>query len=100
MVKVRFINNIYLLVDWANLAQQWIKMKETTPTIPSGQQGRSTTFEPNLLASNQSIDAQNTTNVVPLKNKLGDHNVVPIIGSEQVSIVQKLYYSYSIITVF
>lgn len=71
----------YLLVDWASLAQQWIQMKETTPGVTPGQQGRPTTCEPNLLGPSQTTDSQNTLNVTTPNKAPGDHSVTgPIIG--------------------
>lgn len=65
------------LVDWASLAQQWIKMKETTtvmpPGQPVGQQVRPTTCEPTLLRPSQPIDPQGS-NVKPPNKAIGDHN--------------------------
>lgn len=64
-------------MDWASLAQQWIKMKEATPAMspgqPVGQQIRPTTCEPTLLRTNQPIDHQ-VSNVKPPNKALGDHN--------------------------
>ena len=37
VVKIKINTNLHILVDWASLAQQWIKMKETPPPMPSGQ---------------------------------------------------------------
>lgn len=69
-------------MDWASLAQQWIKMKETTSTMPPGQQGKSTTCEPNLLRPSQPIiDQQIPSNVTASNKALNDHNVAgPITG--------------------
>jgi hypothetical protein len=68
-------------VDWASLAQQWIKMKETTSTIPQGQQNRPTTCEPNVIRPNQPVDPQNPINVTP-PNKALDNRPIPgpVIG--------------------
>jgi len=69
-------------VDWANLAQQWIKMKETTPAMPPGQLGRLTTCEPSVHGPNHSIDAQNLSNVTGPNITHGDHNVpIPFTGN-------------------
>lgn len=72
------INNI---VDWASLAQQWIKMKETTPAMPSGQQGRPKP-EPTLLGPSQlKIDTQTPPNMITPIKAFSDHTVAsPIAG--------------------
>lgn len=69
-------------MDWASLAQQWIKMKETTSTMPPGQQGGSTTSEANLLRpSHPIIDQQIPSNVTASNKTFTDHNVAnPITG--------------------
>jgi len=70
-------------VDWASLAQQWIKMKETTP----GQQVRPSTVtcEPsNLLAvsTGQSVDPKSMSNITVPNKTHNDHNILPcpIVG--------------------
>lgn len=56
-------------------------MKETTPGVTPGQQGRSTTGESNLHGPSQSTDSQNTSNVTAPNKAPGDHSVTgPIIG--------------------
>lgn len=68
-------------MDWASLAQQWIKMKETTPVIPPGQQVRPTSYEPNALGCNQSVNPQNPTNIMTPNKTLGDRNISgPVLG--------------------
>lgn len=66
VVKTIFKTNLHLLVDWASLAQQWIKMKETPPTMPPGQQVRIPTSEPQN-PSNIAAAATNKT--------FSDHNI-------------------------
>lgn len=56
-------------------------MKETTPTIPPGQQVRSTTCEPNLLRPNQPQNPQNS-NVKPPNKTLGDHNAASLVTGQ------------------
>jgi len=69
-------------VDWASLAQQWIKMKEATP----GHQVRPSTVScesSNLLAasSGQSVDLKNLSNATVPNKTLGRHsNTGPIAG--------------------
>uniref|UniRef100_A0A2H8TJN6 Arginine/serine-rich protein PNISR n=1 Tax=Melanaphis sacchari TaxID=742174 RepID=A0A2H8TJN6_9HEMI len=64
-------------VDWASLAQQWIKMKETSPAISPGQQVKIPTSEHNLVKLGQYVEPRNPSNVAPVTNKmLGDHNIV------------------------
>lgn len=63
-------------MDWASLAQQWIKMKETTPVMPHGSQGRTTTNESNLIGPCQSIiDTQNPSHLSAQNKTHGDHSV-------------------------
>jgi len=78
VVTVKFKTNLYLLVDWASLAQQWIKMKETSPIISPGQQVKIPLSEHSLLKLGQHVDVvpQNSSNVAAVSNKmLGDHNI-------------------------
>lgn len=79
---VQLLINLFLLVDWASLAQQWIKMKETTPVMPPGQQIRPPTCEPNLLGPNQNLGSQNTSNVSTSNKTISDHNTTtnPVRG--------------------
>lgn len=62
-------------MDWASLAQQWIKMKETPPTIPLGQQVRILNSEHTLPV--QHIEPQNPSNIAATAtNKtFSDHNI-------------------------
>ncbi|CAI6356006.1 unnamed protein product [Macrosiphum euphorbiae] len=62
-------------VDWASLAQQWIKMKETPPSMPPGQQVRIPTSEHTLPG--QHVEPQNPSNVAAIAtNKtFSDHNI-------------------------
>ncbi|XP_022179004.1 arginine/serine-rich protein PNISR-like isoform X2 [Myzus persicae] len=63
-------------VDWASLAQQWIKMKETPPTMPPGQQVRIPTSEHTLPSLH--VLPQNPSNVAAAAatNKtFSDHNI-------------------------
>ncbi|CAI6367635.1 unnamed protein product [Macrosiphum euphorbiae] len=66
-------------VDWASLAQQWIKMKETSPAILSpGQQVKMPLSEQSLHKVGQHIDVvpQNPSNVAAVTNKMfSDHNI-------------------------
>lgn len=55
-------------------------MKESTSSLPSGQQGRTTTCEPNVHGSIQPVEPQNTSNVLASNNALGDHNFVGSIS--------------------
>lgn len=70
-------------VDWASLAQQWIKMKETT----TGHQVRPSTAScesSNLLAasSGQSVDYKNLSNATVPNKTIGRHNITgPIAGN-------------------
>ncbi|XP_025191187.1 arginine/serine-rich protein PNISR-like [Melanaphis sacchari] len=66
-------------VDWASLAQQWIKMKETPPPMLPGQQNRIPTSE-HALPSHR-VELQNTSNTVPGTNTtLNNHSIVsPVI---------------------
>jgi len=60
-------------VDWASLAQQWIKMKETSSTMSPG---KVWIPEQSLLKLNQNIEPQNPSNAAAVKNKmLVDHIV-------------------------
>lgn len=70
--KVKFNTNLHFLVDWASLAQQWIKMKETSPVISPGTPGIS------FLKLGQHVDIvpQNPSNLAPVTNEmLSDHNI-------------------------
>jgi len=59
-------------VDWASLAQQWIKMKETPPPMPPGQQDRISNSEHALPG--QRIKPQNPSNMTAGTNTtLYDH---------------------------
>ncbi|XP_060881461.1 arginine/serine-rich protein PNISR-like [Metopolophium dirhodum] len=65
-------------VDWASLAQQWIKMKETSPAISPGQQVKIPLSEQSLHKVGQHIDvvSQNLSNVAAVTNKMfSDHNI-------------------------
>lgn len=75
VVKIIFKTNLHLLVDWASLAQQWIKMKETPPSMPPGQQVRIPTSEHTLPG--QHVEPQNPSNVAAIAtNKtFSDHNI-------------------------
>ncbi|XP_027848977.2 arginine/serine-rich protein PNISR-like isoform X2 [Aphis gossypii] len=64
-------------VDWASLAQQWIKMKETSPAMSPGQQVKIPPSEHNLVKFGQHVELQNPSQVAPVTNKmLGDQNIV------------------------
>lgn len=84
--KYRYTVLVYaqrvFLVDWASLAQQWIKMKETTSTMPPGppvgQQVRPTPREPTLLRPSQPLDPQGSS-VKPPNKALGDHNTAGLV---------------------
>lgn len=67
VVKIIFKTNLHILVDWASLAQQWIKMKETPPTMPPGQQVRIPTSEPQNPSNIAAAAATNKT--------FSDHNI-------------------------
>lgn len=75
IVKILFKTNFNLLVDWASLAQQWIKMKEIPPPMPPGQQVRIPTSEHTLPG--QHVDPQNPSNIAAIAtNKtFSDHNI-------------------------
>ncbi|KAL5238102.1 hypothetical protein ACI65C_005512 [Semiaphis heraclei] len=61
-------------VDWASLAQQWIKMKETPPAMLPGQQVRIQTSEHTLPG--QHVEPQNPSNIVAATNTtFNDHNI-------------------------
>lgn len=63
-------------MDWASLAQQWIKMKETAPVMPPGLQGRTTTNESKLIGAYQPIiDPQNPSHLSTQNKTLGEHSV-------------------------
>jgi len=71
-------------VDWANLAQQWIKMKETSPAISPGQQVNSPLSEHSLHKLGQHVDLapQNLSNVAAVTNKIfSDHNIASPVTS-------------------
>lgn len=75
--------NLFLLVDWASLAQQWIKMKETSPAMPPGQQVRNPISERNLPRPNLHVEPLNPSNTVAATNKtLGDHNTASSVTSK------------------
>lgn len=73
-------------MDWASLAQQWIKMKETTSGTPPAQQVKPSTVtceSSNLLAasSDQCVDPKNFSNATAANKALNDINVPrPIAG--------------------
>ncbi|XP_060837651.1 arginine/serine-rich protein PNISR-like isoform X2 [Rhopalosiphum padi] len=62
-------------VDWANLAQQWIKMKETSPAMAPGQQVKMPPFEHNLVKLGQHIEPQNPSNIASVTNKMLGNNI-------------------------
>lgn len=72
-------------MDWASLAQQWIKMKETSPAILSpGQQVKMPLSEQSLHKVGQHIDVvpQNPSNVAAVTNKMfSDHNIASPVTS-------------------
>lgn len=70
-------------MDWASLAQQWIKMKETSPAMSPGQQVKiPPPSEHNLVKFGQHVELQNPSQVVPVANKtLGDHNIASPVTS-------------------
>lgn len=81
-----FKTNLYLLVDWASLAQQWIKMKETAPVMPHGSQGR-TTNESKLIGAYQPIiDPQNSSHLSTQNKTLGNHSVPSSITGQVLAI--------------
>ncbi|VVC26022.1 Hypothetical protein CINCED_3A017699 [Cinara cedri] len=72
-------------VDWASLAQQWIKMKETTPVIPLASHGRTATNETNLIGTCQlTIDSQNSSHLSAQNKTLADHSVASSISGNAV----------------
>jgi hypothetical protein len=74
VLKIIFKTNYYLLVDWASLAQQWIKMKETPPPMLHGQQDRILTSEHTLPS--QHVEPQNPSNAAAGTNiTLNDHTI-------------------------
>lgn len=75
VVKILFKTNFNLLVDWASLAQQWIKMKEIPPPMPPGQQVRIPTSEHTLPG--QHVEPQNPSNIaaVATNKTFSDHNI-------------------------
>jgi len=75
-----FKTNLHILVDWASLAQQWIKMKETPPAMPPGQQVRIPTSEHTVPG--QHVEPQNPSNPVAATNKtLRNHNIANSVTS-------------------
>lgn len=59
-------------MDWASLAQQWIKMKETPPPMLPGQQDRISNSE--YALPGQRIEPQNLLNMTAVMNTtLNDH---------------------------
>jgi len=75
VVKILFKTNFNLLVDWASLAQQWIKMKEIPPPLPPGQQVRILNSEHTMPG--QLVEHQNPSNIaaVATNNTFSGHNI-------------------------
>lgn len=70
-------------MDWASLAQQWIKMKETSSAISPGQQVK-IPFSEQSLHKLEHIDVvpQNLSNVAAVTNKMfSDHNIASPVTS-------------------
>lgn len=68
-------------MDWASLAQQWIKMKETSPAISPVQQVKIPLSQQSLHKLGQHTDVvpQNLSNVA---NKMfSDHNIASPVTS-------------------
>lgn len=69
-------------MDWASLAQQWIKMKETSSAMSPGQQVKILPSEHNLVKFGQHVELLNPPQVAPVTNKIiGDHNIVNPVTS-------------------
>uniref|UniRef100_A0A2S2NHY1 Arginine/serine-rich protein PNISR n=1 Tax=Schizaphis graminum TaxID=13262 RepID=A0A2S2NHY1_SCHGA len=70
-------------VDWASLAQQWIKMKETPPPMPHGQQDRIPTSEHTLPS--QHVEPQNPSNAAAGSNiTLNDHTIASPVARNNI----------------
>ncbi|XP_050436037.1 arginine/serine-rich protein PNISR-like isoform X2 [Adelges cooleyi] len=61
-------------VDWASLAQQWIKMKETSHTLQPGQHVRPIVCETNTEAPRPPTDIQNTLNASGPSKTISNRN--------------------------
>lgn len=63
-------------MDWASLAQQWIKMKETTPVVQPGQQIKPAACESNIPASSKTLGGHNVSGPVTGYYRCNSKNVL------------------------